>query len=792
MTSRPFPFPAVLPALLVAMQIFAGSFRDPTLPAEVRAADLVSRLTLDEKIAQLGNEAPPIPRFGIPAHRYWNEACHGVMVEGATVFPQMIGLSSTWDTSLVRSIADAISSEARILHRNKSAYLTFFSPTINMARDPRWGRNEETFGEDVFLAKKMAVSFIRGMQGDHPRYLKTAATAKHFTCNNTETNRTSASSMVGDRSLREYYFPVFRAAVTEGRVASVMSAYNALNGVPCTASRWLLTDVLRREWGFRGYVVSDCGAVVKISSDHRFVMTNPQAVSLACKAGCDLNCGSAYQTYLPVALLTRTLSFSESDIDTALVRVLTCRFRLGEFDPPDSVPFASISPSLLNCRDHRSLSYRAAQKSIVLLKNDGLLPLDTAGISTLAVIGPFANICALGGYSGVPTEFVTPLRGIKTVFGTSDNRKIIYAQGCSIAGPRKQLDFDKAINAALESDVAVVFVGTGSEHAREAFDLVRTELPLEQQELVQSVFLANPRTVIVLVNGNPLSIPWIRNYVPAIVEAWYGGPYQGSAIADVLFGHFNPGGRLTQTWVDRDSDLPLLDDYDVFNNRTYMYFEEKPLFPFGYGQSYTSFGYEDLSIVPPSFRDRDTVSVSVDVRNTGERPGDEVVQLYIHDRKARVKIARKLLKGFSRVTLMPGESKTVMFRIPFDEFSYWCSKTGAFVVEPGEFDIMVGSSSEDIRLTGTAVAVAAVHETNTFPRLREAGYSKKGRASYEVSFHSGQPHRIVLLRTDGRVIFSRGRTGTAVYTLPTLPRGVYLATITQGARSETTKIVAVR
>lgn len=766
-------------------------FNNATLPASQRAADLISRLTTDEKISQLGHKAPPIPRLNIPQYTYWNEACHGVVEIDVTVFPQTIGLSATWDTTLIYSIADAISSEARVLNRLRRIDLNFFAPTINMARDPRWGRNEETYGEDVFLAKKMSVNFIRGMQGNNPRYLKTAATAKHFACNNVDITRRYNSSDVNERALREYYFPVFKAAVDAG-VASVMSAYNALNGIPCSANKWLITDLLKKEWGFKGFVVSDCDAINFLNSEHHFVTTNAQAAALACQAGCDLECGSIYQQYLHVALATNTLGFSEASIDSALIRVLTSRFLLGEFDPPSLVPYASIPSSECNSQKHHDLSLRAARLSVVLLKNDSLLPLDTSKISSIAVIGPFANFCNLGGYSGVPSESVTPLRGIKEFFGASKGKKVAYARGCSATGPFDPSEFDRAIDAAVNSDVAIIFAGTGHECAREEFDFAFTGLPGVQQQLVDAVFSANPKTIVVLINGNPLPIIWVKKRIPAIVEAWYGGPYQGRAIADVLFGNYNPGGKLTQTWVNYGRDLPDFNDYDIFNNRTYMFYEGDPLFPFGYGLSYTSFSYSNIQITPLTFNKTDTVSVNADITNTGAREGDEVVQLYIRDENSSVKVAAKQLKGFVRLSLLPGETKTAMFRIPYDEFSFWDTTKHAFTVEPGSFDVMIGTSSAEILLSGEVTALSDVPKPSGKPTFKNTGLFKQGNNAYSFSFSTPTSHSIEIIGLDGRVVYKRNQIGVAEYRLPPMPSGIYIAKVADGAERQSIKMLITR
>ncbi|MCW8966783.1 MAG: glycoside hydrolase family 3 C-terminal domain-containing protein, partial [Candidatus Pacearchaeota archaeon] len=539
-------------------------FYDTSLSVSQRVDDLVSRLTITEKIKQLGNHSPEIPRLGISSCNYWNEGCHGVLRSDATSFPHVIGLSATWDTLLIHAIATAISDEARVLHSEGKVGLHFFTPTMNLGRDPRWGRNEETFGEDAFLTKKMAVNFINGLQGNDSRYLKVAATAKHFVCNNSEKLRRKYSSQVDERSLREFYFPAFKASVDAG-VTSIMSAYNGLNGIPCSANKWLLKDVLREEWGFEGYVVSDCDALDFLTSEHRFTTNPTEAAAVASKAGCDLECGPIYQQYLQLTLANKIWNISEATLDTALKRIFRSRILLGEFDPPEMVPYNNIPASLFNSAAHQELSLEAARKSIVLLKNDkSLLPLDTASINSIALIGPFTNRCELGGYSGIPTEKITPLRGVLEYLGPRWKNGVFYTRGCDLTGAADPSDIDRAIVAAVKADVAILFLGTGPANAREEYDLDFTSLPGGQQDLVEAVFSANPNTIVVFITGNPLPISWCKNHIPALVTAWYAGPYQGTAIADVLFGNYNPGGKLTQTWVENENDLPPLEDYSLF------------------------------------------------------------------------------------------------------------------------------------------------------------------------------------------------------------------------------------
>jgi beta-glucosidase len=672
-------------------------FQDPKLPVDVRVNDLISRLTLAEKISQFGSWSPPIDRLGVPFYSYGNEALHGVMSAGMTSFPQAIALSSTWDCELINQVASAISDEARAKNNLNGKGLTYWSPVINMARDPRWGRTEETYGEDPFLTSRIAQNFIRGMQGTDPRYLKTVATVKHFACNNIEKDRHRISSNVDERSLREYYLPAFKSCVTDAKVYSVMSAYNGVNGVPSPANRTLLTNILRNEWGFQGFVVSDCDAVSDVHHEHGYVQSMPEATALCIKSGTDLNCGNSYQSWADIAIASGVMS--PADVDTALKRIFKARFLLGEFDPPEMVPYRSIPVTEIDCQEHRDLALLAAKEAIVLLKNQqAVLPLSKNAISKIAVIGPNADSVQLGGYSGSPSVLVSPLQGIVNKFagtGTTVN----YEQGCSIQGPVDSVAFKAAVDLAGSSDVAIVVCGTNLQIASEKRDRSSLDLPGIQDSLVQEVFRANPNTVVVLVTGFPLSIRQMNENIPGIMVAWYNGQAQGSAIADVLTGDYNPGGKLTSTWYNSVADLPAMDNYNIRENRTYQYFTGTPLFPFGYGLSYTTFDYSNLIISRSVISPGDSLVVSATIKNTGSVSGDEVPQLYIHHVSPGVKRPFKELRGFRRIFLQPGENKTVTFSLAYEDLSFYNEISRTFIVEDEMIEIMVGSSSDDVRLS---------------------------------------------------------------------------------------------
>jgi beta-glucosidase len=685
----------------------------PDEPLDVRVRQLVGRMTIDEKVSQLVHEAPAIERLGVPKYTWWNEALHGVARAGlATVFPQAIGLAATWDVPLMERVATAISDEARAKHHEAVRHgefglyqgLTFWSPNINIFRDPRWGRGMETYGEDPFLAGRLAVAFVRGMQGDDPQYLKTVATPKHYAVHSgPETDRHSFDAEIDERDLRETYLPQFEMAVREGGAFSVMCAYNRFLGDPCCASPKLLDSILRREWGFEGYVVSDCDSIADIYRTHKIVKTGAEAAAMALKAGCDLNCGTTYKqltTAFKQGLVT------EAQIDTALTRLFTVRFRLGMFDPPERVRYANIPYTVVDSEPNRALALEATRRSIVLLKNDNdVLPL-RKDVPTVAVIGPNADDVEvlLGNYNGTPSKPVTPLQGIRDKLGAS---RVVYAQGSDWAENMPALDKNRqrpaanmeadAIAAATKADAVVLVLGLSPRLEGEEMrvpvpgfkggDRLDIELPAAQQRLMEAVQRVGKPTVLVLLNGSALATRWADEHIPAIVEAWYPGQAAGTAIADVLFGDSNPGGRLPITFYRSIDQLPPFADYHMAG-RTYRYFKGAPLYPFGHGLSYTRFAYEKLAI-PKSVASGASVNVSVDVRNVGQRTGDEVVQLYVSDLQASVPVPLRTLAAFERVTLKPGEVRHLTFTLTPRQLSL-LDHAMQRVVEPGTFEVAVG------------------------------------------------------------------------------------------------------
>ncbi|MCX8093167.1 MAG: glycoside hydrolase family 3 C-terminal domain-containing protein [Candidatus Goldbacteria bacterium] len=975
-------------------------YLDANLPFEKRVENLISLMTIDEKISQMGNESPAIPRLKIKAYNWWNEALHGVMTGEArvTVFPQAIGLASTWDPDLIFKIASTISDEARACNNLTGKGLTYWSPVINIARDPRWGRTQECYGEDPYLTSRIGIAFIKGMQGDDPKYFKTIATPKHYALNNTEYNRMYTSANIDDRILYEYYLPHFKACIQEGKAYSIMCAYNALNNIPCCANKRLLTDILRNEWGFDGFVVSDCGAIGNILWTHHYVKTLPEAAATALLAGTDLNCGDTYQKYLKEALEKNLIT--EKDIDKALKRLFMARFKLGEFDPEKKVPYSQIrfsdqgetikssflftseknkngltaeyyngtdfeekvitkidsniaynwadgSPSkkinndnfsvrwsgfikpdktgtytfltytddgvrlwidnklliddwtihppklnegtielnagkiyslkmeyyesgggavchlkwktpgknnninnTVDYNKNRELSRLAAEKSIVLLKNDkNLLPIDKKKIKKIALIGPMADICQIGNYSGTPYKPVSLLDGLKNKISQENNIEIKFSKGCEllseitkrvrfsrtfdelfeIRNPStndntfkaeffnnkefqgspvlirsdKRIYFDwadnppdskvnnndystrwtakiipkktgtywfktttddgvrlfidnkilidawavrppmsdiisinlqasksydlkleyfeagggavaklesgfyeispeiahNAIETAKECDMVIFAAGIDLSYAEEGKDLKDLNLPEEQMEILKRIYDVNKNIVVVLYNGNPLTINWIKENIPAIIEAWYPGDEGGNAVADVLFGDFNPSGRLPVTFYKSVNELPDFDDYDIRKGRTYMYMKNEPLFPFGHGLSYTKFEYSDLIISPAKIKPDDTLKIKFNVKNTGPLAGEEVVQVYIKKSVKDEIMPSKELKRFKRIYFLPGETKEISFDLPVSEIVYYNINSKNFVVVPGTIQILVGASSSDIRLS---------------------------------------------------------------------------------------------
>jgi beta-glucosidase len=873
-------------------------YQNPSASVEKRVDDLLSRMTLAEKISQLMNDSAAIPRLNVPAYNWWNECLHGVARAGrATVFPETIGLAATWDRNLIFRVATAISDEARAKNnefvrlgkRNIYQGLTFWTPNINLFRDPRWGRGMETYGEDPFLTGRMAVQFIKGLQGDDPKYLKTIATAKHYAVHSgPESSRHTFDAVVDERDLRDTYLPQFEAAIKEGGAQSVMCAYNSVDGAPACSNPRLLEEILRKQWGFSGYVVSDCGAIGDIYLHHKFAPTAEAGVAKAIQAGTDLNCGVEYEAILPAM---RQGLIKESEIDQSLRRLLLARFHLGMFDPRSTVKYAQIPYSVNDSPAHRQLALETARKAMVLLKNENrLLPLSKS-LKTIAVIGPNANDfdALTGNYNGEPTAPVTALAGIKAKLPSA---RVIYARGSDLAanmpnfevvpasalstsnganrrpgltgeyfnssnfdgkphrpreltypnsgkmvgevplaaeplftridpkidfhwwegapradmhdddfgirwsgylsapatgtyqlgaigmnafelyldgklivefnnihersyryeqvqleaGKRYQIRLDyheflndadiqlvwslpgdntrlsrEAVDAARGADAVVLVLGLSPRLEGEEMkvpvegfqggDRVSLDIPRVQQQLLESVIGLGKPTVLVLMNGSAVSVNWARDHAPAIVEAWYPGEAGGSALADILFGDYNPAGRLPVTFYKSADQLPPFTDYNM-KGRTYRYFTGEPLFPFGFGLSYTTFAYHNLHL-PTGASAGDEVKAAVEVENTGKMAGEEVVQLYVtpavlppvSPTPSHAAPIRSLA-GFERIALRPGERKTVQFALAPRQFST-VTADGRRIAEPGAFEISVGggqtgAASATLRVGGAA------------------------------------------------------------------------------------------
>ena len=748
-----------------------AKYRNPALPIDDRVADLLSRMTLEEKVQQIcggsGAEMEVIDptgtyttetaravltrwwdpdlafparkaailrngvqrylrektRLGIPA-LFMGEALHGFMEYSSTSFPQALSLASTWDPDLVHQVFTAAGKEA-----GSAGMGQVFSPVLDIARDPRWGRTEETYGEDPFLASRMGVAAIEGLQGDSFFINRhhVVATAKHFAVHGQpEGGTNTAPGNYSERIIRENFLVPFQAAVQEARVGSVMASYNEIDGIPSHVSHWLLDRVLRQEWSFRGYVTSDGDGLQMLTATHHVSADNAEAARLAIAAGVDydLSDGSVYRTLL---WQVKQGTVPQADLDRAVARILTTKFRLGLFDDPYVDP--DYAEKITNSAEHRALALKAAQKSVVLLKNDkNLLPLDLSKFKTIAVIGPNADGIHLGGYSREPAHSVSILQGIRDRVGSKAN--VVYVEGCKITDAKpdwhgwfadnvhlidaatQQESVRTAADAARKADVAILVVGENESTNREAWseqhlgDRDSLNLLGAQNDLVKAVVETGTPTVVLLINGRPLSINYIAEHVPAILEGWYLGQEGGTAAAQVLFGDVNPGGKLPITFPHSVGELPDFYNHKPSANRTYTFSTRKPLFPFGYGLSYTTFRFENLRIEPAQIVSGGTAKVSIDVSNTGSREGDEVPQLYVHQRVASVTQPVLQLKGFQRVTLEPGETKTIAFNIT-PEMLRMLNADMHRVVEPGVFDVMVGPSSD--QTSTVALTVVGPH-----------------------------------------------------------------------------------
>lgn len=686
-----------------------------------RARDLVAQMTLEEKALQMMHGAAEIKRLGIKSYNWWNEALHGVARAGvATVFPQAIALAASFDEDMLEEVADAISTEARAKFNMQQKYddtdiykgLTFWSPNVNIFRDPRWGRGHETFGEDPYLTSRMGVRFIQGLQGHDENYMKAAACAKHFAVHSgPEDLRHRFNAVVSKQDLYETYLPAFKACVQEGKVEAVMGAYNRTNGEPCCGSPTLLQDILRKEWGFEGHVVSDCWAVRDFHEGHMVTSSALESVAMAVENGCDLNCGNLFG-YVKEAVEKGMLS--EERVDEALVNLFTTRMKLGVFDEKGSTPFDEIPYTAVDSKEMRALNLKVAEKCVVLLKNEEhMLPLDKTKIRTIGVIGPNADNrkALVGNYEGTASRYYTILEGIQDYVG--EDVRVLASEGChlykgGISGLSKGRDRSSEVKGVCEaSDVVIMCLGldaslegeegdTGNEYG--SGDKPNLNLPGRQQEILELAYESGKPVVLVLLSGSAMDLSWAGEHIPAILQGWYPGAQGGRAIAEILFGEKNPEGKLPVTFYASTEELPEFTDYSM-KGRTYRYMQKEALYPFGYGLSYSSYEFSDIKSSTDTVG-KDGVDITAVMKNTGSMAGAETMQVYV--KVCREGTPNAQLKGLRKVELMPGEEKTVKIHLPAEAFGLY-DEEGKLKICKGEVLVYVGGQAPDTRseyLTG--------------------------------------------------------------------------------------------
>ena len=689
-----------------------------------RAKELVSKMTLEEKAFQMMHGAPAVERLGIKAYNWWNEALHGVARAGvATVFPQAIGLAATFDEDFIEEIADAISTEGRAKFNVQQKFddtdiykgLTFWSPNVNIFRDPRWGRGHETFGEDPYLTSRLGVRFIEGLQGHDENYLKAAACAKHFAVHSGPEDlrhRFNATATVQD--MYETYLPAFKACVQEAKVESVMGAYNRTNGEPCCGSKTLLQDILRKDWGFEGHVVSDCWAIRDFHEGHEVTSGPLESVAMAVKNGCDLNCGSLFG-YVKEAVELGMIP--EERVDEALVNLFTTRMKLGLFDEKGQTPYDEIPYTVVDSKPMQELNLKAAEKCVVLLKNEGnILPLDKSKIKTIGIIGPNANNrrALVGNYEGTASRYYTITEGIQEYVG--EDIRVMVSDGCHLnfdgmSNLSKGRDRNSEVSAVCEvSDIVIMCLGldsglegeegdTGNEYA--SGDKPNLDLPGRQQEILEIAYASGKPVILVLLSGSALAINWADEHIPAILQGWYPGAQGGRAIARILFGDVNPEGHLPITFYRGLEELPEFTDYSM-KGRTYRYMKNEALYPFGYGLSYTKYAYADVKANTEKVG-ADGVTLTAVVKNVGDRAGVETVQAYVKVQGEDTPNAQ--LKGIKKVALAPGEEKSVTIHLPKEAFGLY-GTDGKLEYTNGEACVYVGGQAPDARsekLTGQKV-----------------------------------------------------------------------------------------
>lgn len=683
---------------------------------EERAEALVAEMTLEEKVYQTLHGAPAIERLGVKAYNYWNEALHGVARAGtATVFPQAIGLAATFDEDFMEEIAEAVSDEGRAKFNVQQKYgdydiykgLTFWSPNVNIFRDPRWGRGHETFGEDPYLTSRLGVRFIEGMQGNDDTYMKVAACAKHFAVHSgPEDERHSFNAVVSEQDLRETYLPAFKACVKEAGVEVVMGAYNRTNDEPCCGSKRLLEDILRGEWQFKGHVTSDCWAIKDFHEYHMVTSTPVESVALAMNRGCDLNCGNIYGNLLKAV---EDGLVEEETITRAVVRLITTRMKLGLFDPQEQVPFSSIDYGVVDCKKHRELNERAAKKSVVLLKNENaVLPLNKTAVRTIGVIGPNANNrkALVGNYEGTASEYITILEGIQAYVG--DEVRVLYSEGCHLCKDRIQglsqgNDRMSEVRAVADaSDVIIACMGLdaslegeegdeGNEFA--SGDKPGLNLPGLQEEVLRELVKSGKPVVLVLLSGSALAVPYADEHIPAILQGWYPGARGGKAIADILFGESSPEGKLPVTFYRTTEELPDFKDYSM-KNRTYRYMKQEALYPFGYGLSYTDFDMTGTELSAETINKDGQITISAALKNRGKMEASETVQVYIH--ACMEDAPNYQLKALKKISLKPGEEQTVSLTLTDGDFGLY-NEDGVKVLNACDYEVYVGTSQPDPR-----------------------------------------------------------------------------------------------
>jgi beta-glucosidase len=697
---------------LVNHKHYQYNFQDTSLPIDKRVNDLVAHLTLEEKVAQMLNSAPAVERLGIPAYNWWNECLHGVARTPfkVTVYPQAIGMAATFDKNSLHQMADYTAEEGRAINNesikngNRSIYLglTYWTPNINIFRDPRWGRGQETYGEDPYLTGALGKAFVTGLQGNDPKYLKAAACAKHYAIHSgPESSRHEFNADVSDYDLWDTYLPAFRQLVVNAKVAGVMCAYNAYKSQPCCGNDLLMNNILRNEWNFKGYVTSDCGAIDDFYLRHKTHTDAESAAADAVLHGTDVECGNV--TYKSLISAVKDGKLTEQQLDVSVKRLFTIRFRLGMFDPPQMVKYAQIPISVLESPAHKAMALKMARQSVVLLKNqDHILPL-SKHLKKIAIMGPNADnaLSILGNYNGTPSKLVTALQGIETKLGPGT--EVIYEKGTDfIDEPTVKPDYKAIAERVKDADV-IIFVGGISPQLEgeemqvnkagfSGGDRTSIALPDDQTQLLKALKATGKPVVFVIMTGSAIAIPWEAEHIPAILNAWYGGQEAGTAIADVIFGDYNPAGRLPVTLYKSDSDLPAFTDYSM-NNRTYRYFKGKPLYSFGYGLSYSSFRYDNM-VAPVGISKGKNVSLSVRITNKGKMDGEEVAELYVSHLGLKVKTPIRALKGFERTFIKAGQSKIIRFELTPEDLSL--IGTDGRTKEPGgKIMISVGGSQPD-------------------------------------------------------------------------------------------------